>query len=104
MINVEGNYEEIIDWMDKHPVKGVMYQTNRGVSDDSSLQLVRLNWGLFSILTDHPSSTEGLTCCQPFATEIVGGWRYTVDRNVIYVGTDRIQLDKPTEEDRKIRF
>jgi hypothetical protein len=50
-VHVEGNYKDIVDWMDYHPVNPVRYSDGHGerVEDEDD---GKLNWGLYSICTD----------------------------------------------------
>lgn len=52
MINVDGNYEEIVEYLDNNPVNGVDYVGSHGiVGTDDTGKFYSLNVGLFSINT-----------------------------------------------------
>lgn len=59
MQNVEGNYDEIVEWLDNQNYWGVGYTELRGMTEDGFL-----NVGLFSVCETHDD--KSCTVCQGF--------------------------------------
>lgn len=53
MINVDGDYEEIIEHLDNNPVYGIGFTSLHGYNSDPVRGGVYLNVGLFSLNEDH---------------------------------------------------
>ena len=67
MINVEGDYSEIVRWLDAHTGEGVQYSGSHGIvirpqirEDDEPVEVMfragyRINYGIFSVCEDYIS-------------------------------------------------
>lgn len=68
MINVEGNYEEIVEYMNKRRMfKGVEYSDSHGLfhyHEDGSRS--RLNYGLFSVIEDFHDKPDTMQTCAAY--------------------------------------
>lgn len=58
MINVDGDYKEIVSWMNENPVRGVRHTNLHGFVLDVGM----MNVGLFSLNDDHSGEEHCLVC------------------------------------------
>lgn len=65
MINVEGDYEEIVRWLNLNHGPGVQYSDSHGVLvyRDVEHRAVRLNYGLFSVIEDFHDVPDRMQTC-----------------------------------------
>ena len=91
MINVEGNYEEIVEWMDEHPVEPVEFvTTSHGwVAGDDEDRPVYMNVGLFSLNEDIAAK---------------GTWICCFDRDKVLASRIGTMTIEDPENTHKIRF
>ena len=61
MPNVEGNYEEIVQWMNDHPTNGVDWWYSHGSVEMAVANGENLNFGLFSL--NDTNTQKGLWSC-----------------------------------------
>jgi hypothetical protein len=66
MINVEGNYEEILEWMDNYPVREIQYNSHgewiSGTDEDGRVERAQLNFGLFSLVPSEDTHEINYRC------------------------------------------
>jgi hypothetical protein len=79
MQNVDGDYDEIVEWLDTNPGIGVEFYLSHGMPADA--QGFYLNVGLFSLNEDH------LDNCQ-MCTYGTGGYTCQFDRTKVAVATE----------------
>ena len=60
MQNVDGDYDEIVEWLDNNPVEGVEFFMSHGIWDAANS--MSLNVGLFSLEEDHYADGDCLVC------------------------------------------
>lgn len=99
--NIEGDYAEIVAWMDQHPNIGVRYSDSHGRERGD-----HFNVGLFSMVTEHLMSPRDCLACSGEFTP-VRAFNCNFDKKVVFLATDTpvdpIEIENP-EQSHLIRF
>lgn len=56
--HIEGDYDEIVAWMDEHPVSPVQFWDDRGSENSAGDQM---EFGLFSVIEDRDDEYNGMS-------------------------------------------